>query len=511
MKRLHPAHELRDPKIQRERILAQDKRLLEAAARLATVIKTLPPEARYPDTEPRALLVGGFVRDALLGLHPKDADIEVYGVSPERLKQLLEQLYEKVDLVGDKFQILKVRLGNGIELDVSLPRRESKTGLTRKDFKIDGDPTMPIHEAARRRDFAMNALAADPLNGEVFDPFGGISDLVEKRIRVTDPGHFVEDELRVYRAVQFAARLNFTIEPASFKLMKDMVPDLKKLTKERVSDEIKKLLLKGERPSVGFELLRELGIIETYYPELHALIGTPQEPEWHPEGDVWIHTMMVIDASAKIIRESHRGFTDEEKLQVMLGALCHDLGKPLTTAMGEKDGVPRLRSLGHEEAGKEPTEQLLKHWAFGESIEHAAVMITTQHLKPGMLFLQKEKGALTDATYANALRKLIKRIHPMSWRVLVAASEADHRGRNIPGVDREPYLAGEQAAKMIREKQLDLEPTKPLLRGQDLLERGFTPGPKIGACIKRIENARDEGKISTREEALVYLDELLQG
>lgn len=483
-------------------LFGQDKRLLQPSNDIAMRLKALGG---------RALLVGGFVRDSWLGTVSKDADIEVYGIPADKLESVLSQMFPgQVDTVGKSFGVLKVFLGDGLDLDVSIPRRESKTGAGHKGFAVSGDPSMPIDEAARRRDFTMNSLAADPLTGEIIDPFGGVEDIKNKTIRVTDRERFQDDPLRVYRGVQFAARLGFTINPESLSLMKEMVDrgDLDELSKERITEEWKKLLLKSPKPSIGFESMRELGIIKRDYPELQSLIGMEQEPEWHPEGDVWIHTMMVLDAAAKIVRQN---FSNEERVQVLIGSVCHDLGKPATTAVGEKNGVKRIRSLGHEDAGVEPAKSLLKKFIFGEDVEQAAVAITRDHLMPGMLHLQHEKGTLDDAGYANALRKWIKRSYPIRWMVLLAASEADHRGRALPGVDTAPYEAGLHAERVIHELGLDKEPTKPLILGRDLIERGIKPGPRIGEIIRKVEEARDAGNVLTREEALKMVNDFIVG
>ena len=497
-----------DTELLKERLFAQDERLMGAANRLANVLRSLPHDPRYPDTEPRALIVGGFVRDAVLGGHPKDIDLEVYGVSPERLEDLLNQLYPGiVNTVGRSFGILKIHLGDDVEFDVSIPRRESKSGKGHKWFTVDSDPGMSIADAARRRDFRFNSMAADPLTGEVIDPYDGLADLHARTLRVTDPERFQDDPLRVYRALQFAARMDLMVEAQTLALLKEMVKrgDLDELPKERISDEIKKLLLKSERPAVGFELARELGIIQKHYPELHALIGCPQEREWHPEGDVWIHTMMVLDEAAKISRQPDRGFSTDERLQVLLGALCHDLGKPPTTRL--EDG--RIRSKGHEEAGEEPTKTLCEKWSFAERDVRAAIACATHHLKPGMLYRNLEKGELVEKGYTNAVRRLLKSISPVSWRVLLASSEADFRGRTIPGVSTSPYAPGDLFAETVRKNNLDMDPTKPLIQGRDLLELGLKPGPQIGQVIKAIEHLRDEGKVTTRDEALARLPDLV--
>ena len=499
-----PHHVPTDARTLRERLFAQDRELLEAANKLATTVRAMPRDPEYPDTEPRALLVGWFVRDAVLGLKPKDADLEIYGVSPKRLEQLLDQLFpERVNTVGRAFGVFKINLGEGLDFDVSIPRRESKTGRGHKGFEVYGDPTMTIEDAARRRDFTMNSLAADPLTGEIYDPFGGVDDLRRGTLRVTDVERFQDDPLRVYRALQFAARLDLAPDVKSRELMREMVArgDLDELPKERITDEIKKLFMKAPRPSTGFELAREIGIVKRDEPELHALIDCPQELEWHPEGDAWVHTMMVLDEAAKLIRQPERGLSDVERLQIMLGALCHDLGKPATTAL--VDG--RTRSLGHEEAGGEPTKALCAKWSFAQDDVAAAVAIAREHLKPSVFARAYEKGEMNDANYVNAVRRLLKRIHPMSWKVLIAASEADSRGRAIPSMDTAPYAPGERFTKAIKTNKLDEAPTKPLIQGRDLLELGLKPGPRMGELIKLVEEARDRGDIKTRDEALAFL------
>lgn len=508
-----------DRKYQKEAFLSLDARIRDAAELFAMRIKSLPRDSRRPELDPKALIVGGFVRDTLLGKKPKDADIEVYGVESDRLEQLLDQLFPgQLNKVGKAFGILKVNLGDGLDLDISIPRSESKmpdedTLSDTQNFLINGEPAMTVKEAARRRDFSFNALAMDPLTGQVIDPFGGIEDLQKHQIRVTDPERFQDDALRVYRAVQFAARMNLVVEEESLSLMKEMVDQgrLERLKSERIVVEIQKLLLKSEKPSVGLELARELGIIKKYFPELHALIDCPQEKEWHPEGDVWIHTMMVVDAAAKIIHREGSDFTEDEQMQIMVGSLCHDLGKPLTTEVA--DG--RIRSRGHEEAGVKPTEIMLERFKFSKKIIEGAKVGAAEHLKPGTLKREGEKGILDDRKYSNVLRKLLKRIHPVSWRVLLAIAEADHRGRAIPGVDVHAYEAGDLFHQTIMREQLDIDPTKSLIQGRDIIALGeklgkeLKPGKIFGQLIKTIENMRDNGEITTYDEALIKLEGLI--
>lgn len=472
------------------------------------------------DSLPHAYLVGGFVRDEMLGIASKDADIEVFGMTSEALEKNLQTLFDgNVAAVGRSFGVFKILLGNGLDVDVAIPRRESKSGKGHKDFVVEGDPNMSLEEAARRRDFTINAMYRDLSTGQLIDPCGGADDLKNKILRAVDAKTFVEDPLRVYRGVQFAARFGLTVEAETLELMRKMVHEgeLDHLPPERVTVEIRKLLLQADRPSVGFALMRELGIIEKYYPELLILAETPQEPDWHPEGNVWVHTMMVLDQATKIAKRKMQNmnpfeqFTEEERLQIGLGALCHDLGKPSTTAVGEKHGIPRIRSLGHEEAGVGPAKELLAKWTFGQSALEAAVVSTREHLKPGMLLMQVEKRQTNAEQYVNSVRKLLKRIHPVSWRILLAIAEADYRGRALPDVETGLYPAGEYMTRIIREHKLDEAPTKPLIAGSDLLPLGVEPGPAMGVIIKQIEKARDAGEIKTRDEALVLAKKLILG
>ncbi len=490
-------------------LFSQDERLINAANRLATIIRSVPADPKYPNIEPRALIVGGFVRDAILGLHPKDIDIEVYGISIDRLEDLLNQLFPgKVNAVGRSFCVLKIHLADDVDFDISIPRRESKTGKRHDEFSITGDPGISALEAARRRDFSINAMAADPLTGEIIDHFHGLEDLQAHRLRVTDPERFQDDPLRVYRALQFAARLELTAEPTSLKLMQEMVErgDLKYLAKERITDELKKLLLKAKKPSIGLALARELGLVKKHYPELQAIIGIEQDPTWHPEGDVWTHTMQTVDQAAKLIRESEKNLNETEKLQIMLGSLCHDFGKPATTKI--EDG--RIKSPRHEAVGEKPTRDFCDHLAFPVAVIKGALAITTEHLKPSVLYLEKQRDQLTDAQYANAVRRLLKKIHPVSWRILLIGSEADFRGKEISGAKTDPYLPGLLFEATVKNSQLNEEPTKPLLQGRDLILLGVKPGPKIGQLVRKIEELRDSGQIQTKAEAIAKAQEILQ-
>jgi len=262
----------------------------------------------------RALLVGGSVRDSILGLPKKDLDIEVYGLEAHSLLEILGREFE-IDLVGQAFGVVKI---HHLTIDISIPRRESKAGQGHKGFAISCDPYMRPEEAASRRDFTMNAIAMDPRTNEIIDPFGGIGDLRQGLLRHTSE-KFSEDPLRVLRGMQFVARFDLEVAPETTALCQKI--DSEGLAKERIFDEWKKLILTGETPSRGLQLLRACGWIE-YYPELKALIGCTQDPKWHPEGDVWVHTLHCMDAFAQ-----ERIGNEKEDLIVGFATLCHDFGK----------------------------------------------------------------------------------------------------------------------------------------------------------------------------------------
>lgn len=455
---------------------------------------------------PKAYIVGGAVRDELLNLSTNDIDIEVYDLPAEQLERILVEAFgDRVHLVGRQFGVYLLPCSDGT-IDIALPRTESKVAPGHKGFEVKGDPTLTPKEAARRRDFTINAIMKDLHTGELIDPYQGQADLIARRLRVVDPKTFIDDPLRLYRAAQFTARFGLDVEGETVELLRTMTNDgiLDELPPERITDELKKLLL-SDKPSIGFELLRAVGVIERYYPELSKLKDTPQEPEWHPEGDVWIHTMMVVDQAALLSQRER--FDDEQRLLCVLGALCHDLGKAITTAPMEKDGVIRMRSLGHEKAGVEPTRELLSRHTFGQELTDFCERVAHFHLQPTVMYRDLEKGNLDETSYRNALRKFLKKILPFDWKVFLTACEADYRGRSLPNIEEDPFLIGKHFSETIRRYRLDEEAKSLLVTGEDLVQLGIQPGKQVGDLLRAVEHARDEGLIKTKDEALAYLRE----
>jgi tRNA nucleotidyltransferase (CCA-adding enzyme) len=431
----------------------------------------------------RALIVGGWVRDRVMGRPSKDIDVEVYGLDAGSLKTVLQR-FGSVNTVGESFTVFKVG-----GLDVALPRRESKTGRGHKGFTVEGDPTLSPAEAARRRDFTINAIAWDPLEDRFIDPFGGREDVERRLLRAVDAATFADDSLRVLRAVQFAARFEFALDRGTAELCRRM--SLDDLPAERIWGEIEKLLLRAARPSIGFGLALELLVIERLFPELDALVGCPQEPEWHPEGDVWVHTLLVIDGARACIDDLEY----PQQVSVMLGAVCHDLGKPPTTAF--VDG--RIRSLDHEEQGVPPARALLDrlnvHSMLGYDVRRQVLGIVANHLKPGMF--AKAQPPVGDGAY----RRLAQKV---DLELLARVAKADCEGRG-GGFD-----CSAMDAFLGRARALGVEHAapEPLIKGRHLLELGARPGPAIGEVLRQVYERQLDGSVADFDAALALAREI---
>jgi tRNA nucleotidyltransferase (CCA-adding enzyme) len=433
----------------------------------------------------RALVVGGWVRDRVMHRDSKDVDVEVYRVAARPLRDILERLFGRVETVGESFQVFKA---GGI--DVSLPRRESKSGRGHRAFEVTGDPAMSIEEAARRRDFTINAIAWDPLTGEYLDPFDGRGDIARRLLRIVDAKTFGDDSLRVLRGIQFAARLEFGLDDDA-KAICRLIP-LDDLPAERIWGEIEKLLF-APQPSIGFALAMELGVVGRLFPELQALAGCVQEPEWHPEGDVWVHTLQVIDRA----RTRVDGLARPQQIAVMLGAVCHDFGKPSTTAFS--DG--RIRSMNHEEQGVAPAlaflDRLNVHSIDGYDVRAQVVGITAQHLKPGSWY------KVRDEVGDGAFRRLAAKV---DLELLARVAKSDCEGRRPGAFD---CTAMDWFLERARSLGVEHRPPGPILLGRHLLALGLAPGPRVGEILKAVYEQQLDGKIANLDEAIAAARQLL--
>ena len=435
------------------------------------------------DAGGRALIVGGWVRDDLLEIDSQDLDLEVYGLSADRLRSVLSAL-GPVNSVGASFAVFK--LG---PLDIALPRTDSKAGRGHRGFIVTGDPALPLEAAARRRDFTVNAIAWDPLRKAYLDPHGGRGDLDRRRLRMVDPATFGEDSLRVLRAVQLAARLEFEVDEPTRAVCRSIALD--DLPPERVWGEIEKLLLRARRPSIGFTLARDIGVVERLFPELGALIDCPQEPEWHPEGDVWVHTLLVIDEARARIDDLPR----PQRIAVMLGAVCHDFGKPATTA--HIDG--RIRSLDHEKMGVPPARAFLDrlniHSFDGYDVRCQVLGLVAHHLKPGMWRAAPKVGD-------GAFRRLARKV---DLELLARLAKADCLGRK----GKFDCSAMDWFLERARSLGVEHAPPAPILMGRHLLTLGVPPGPRIGSILRQVYERQLDGEVATLEEATAAARTLL--
>ena len=429
----------------------------------------------------RALMVGGSVRDLVSGLRQiKDVDLEVFGIEPARLQEIVGAKYP-FDPCGVSFGVLKIK---HLDIDLSLPRRESKRGEGHKGFAIDSDPFLSIPEAAMRRDFTINAMYYDPLSGELVDPCGGLADLKHKVLRHVS-GKFAEDPLRVLRGMQFISRFDLVPAPETLDICRHI--SIEGLPPERLFEEWAKLLLKGVAISKGLEFLRSTGWVK-YFPELERLIGCPQDPKWHPEGDVWNHTLMCLDAFAK------RRIQDRyEDLVVGLAVTCHDFGKPLTTVLDPVSG--HIRSLGHDEKGVEPTLSFLKRLTNEERILRDVPPLVARHMQPFAMWKQRSGDA--------AIRRLALKVGRIDRLVRVARADEEGRRFENPGGSSggEDLAWLEDAAERLR--LADSKPV-PILMGRHLISLGYKPSAAFSTMIGKCFEAQLDGKFDDLDGAIAY-------
>lgn len=423
----------------------------------------------------RTFFVGGFVRDRLLGRDNKDIDIEVHGVTPDELGEILDALGHKTQMGAD-FGIFGLR---GYDLDIAMPRKEEATGRGHRDFRVYVDPFLGTEKAAKRRDFTMNALMEDVQTGEIVDHFGGIEDAKNGIIRHVNAETFVEDPLRVLRAAQFAARFGFKVADETTELAKTM--DLTALARERILGELEKAMLKAEHPSVFFEEMRRMEQLTPWFSEVGQLIGVRQDPRYHPEGDVWTHTMLVLDLAAALKTQT------ENPLGFMLAALTHDFGKVLTTE--EIDG--RIRSLKHETEGLPMIRIFLQRITSETKLIKYVLNLDELHMKPNIMAAQRSHKKATNHMFDQA-------VDPQA---LVLLARADRRGKAQEVQDEETEVFLEERLLYFRETM-----AKPFVMGADLVKAGMKPGPEFSDILAYAHKLRLAGieKETALKQTLAY-------
>jgi len=435
----------------------------------------------------RACLVGGCVRDACLGLPVKDYDVECHGVSYEALSRALSR-WGRTDLVGRSFGVIKLTTGSGLDYDFSIPRRDSKSGIGHKGFEVQFDPDITPREAAERRDFTINSLIYDPREKRVIDYFGGLEDLEMRILRHTSAA-FVEDPLRVLRGMQFAGRFDLTARPETIELCAGICDSFSELPVERVREEWFKWAAKSVRPSAGIIFLEATGWL-AHFPEIAALRQTPQDPQWHPEGDVLAHTCHCLDALAQL--PGWQQADPATRIALSFGVLAHDFGKPATTRAEFKNGRDCIVSPGHDSAGVPITEQFLDRIGAPNELRRRVPPLVLCHL-----------AHLQEIT-PRAIRRLARRLHPATIEELCLVIQADHSGRppHPPSIPEGVHRLIEGA----RELRLEAEAPRPILLGRHLIERGMKPGPEFGPILKAAFEAQLDGAFDDLPGALAWLD-----
>jgi len=442
----------------------------------------------------RCRVVGGSVRDSLLGLEPKDIDIEVYGLELRQIASTLSAL-GKTDPVGKAFAVVKLWTGRR-EYDFSIPRRESKTGAGHRGFEIEPDPSLSERDAIQRRDFTLNALLYDHRANEIIDYCGGIRDLQERLLRHVSPA-FSEDPLRALRAMQLAARFKLTLDPDTASMCRKIGPEFWTLPKERIWTEWEKWATRSRSPAHGLRALEKSGWL-AFFPELNALAGLPQDPTWHPEGDVWTHTLCALDALAT--QTNWTALPKDARAIVAFATLCHDLGKARSTRWTAKKGLKRWISPGHESESLWLASRFFERIGAPHALRERALKLVGNHH-----FLNT---APEDGHRDAALRRLAKRLEPASAPELGYLLKADHLGRP-PLISKERSTAIDHFLERIQELELNKEGPRPILLGRHLIERGLAAGPAFKPILQAAYEAQLGGEITDATSARAWLDKEL--
>lgn len=426
---------------------------IEIAEQIAAEVQSLGGKVYY---------VGGAVRDKLLNIENDDIDIEVHGITPELLDNILEKLGKKRE-IGASFGIWGL---DGADIDIAMPRTECATGRGHRDFKTYTDPFIGEEKAAKRRDFTVNAIMENVLTHEIVDMCGGVGDIKKKILRHVSDDSFAEDPLRVLRAAGFAARFGFEVAEETKALCKTMSLDT--LSRERILSEIEKALIKADKPSVFFEFLREIGKLDTWFPELQALIGVKQNPEFHFEGDVWSHTMLTLDKAAKLREKA------EQPFYFMLSALVHDFGKAITTE--EING--KIHSYRHESEGLALVKDFTLRLTDNKKLKTYLLNMTELHMRPNM------------AAHQAANQKSMNKLFDLSCAPndLLILAEADyhaslHKSGNPPYDKMRDFLN-----KALNKYNEVME--KPYVSGADLIAAGIKPGPSFSELLSLAHKLR---------------------
>ena len=423
--------------------------------------------------------VGGFVRDMLLNKESKDLDLEVFG--PNSVDELIDFLerFGEVNAVGKSFGVLKLRVDD-IDLDVSLPRTESKEGRGHKGFVVKSDGALTPFEASKRRDFTFNALMLKLPECEVVDFFNGQADLLNQRLKHTSE-RFVDDPLRVLRGMQFCGRFDLIAEKSTVLLSQHLITEFDTLAKERLWIEFEKWAAKSVKPSRGLVFLWRTRWIKMF-PELNNIVSVPQSPIHHAEGSVWQHTKMVCDVAARIARREK--LNREDTVILVLSALCHDLGKAVSTTVEDDE----IKAIGHEKTGVELARSFL------ESIDAPKVVIKK--------VCSMVENHMNKPTTPRGVRRLANKLE-VSIHLLTLLMEFDTTGRKSLMDKRFDKIMN--LRKLAEGVNLIDDKPQPILMGRHLIEKGMTPGKEFGVILSAAFEAQLDGTFEDLEGAKQWL------
>lgn len=451
----------------------------------ATVIAAIIQEGGNP------FYVGGIVRDSFMGKKSKDVDIEVFGVAADFLFAAIQECesVKVAKITGVDFPVIKVTCNDGTDMDVSLPRREVKAGMGRTGFIVEADPSMDMSEAAERRDFAMNAIMEHCQTGQVFDFFNGIENIETGVIRAIGP-RFVESPDRMIRAGRFAAQFGFRVGRNVVAMCQAMAAagEFATIKPEQLRAEFTKIAM-SNAPSRAFRFFMEAGF-GPFIPELHALIGCKQDPRWHPEGDVFEHTMLVVDEMVRVCEE--RGVSGEDRIVMIFGALCHDMGKPETTIMHE-DGA--ITSAGHAAAGVKHAETFVKRMGFATASMIERVCKIVKHHMDGI-------GVTPNA---KIVRRMASRMAPMTIAEFAMITEADASGRASGRF--KPAAAFEAIA--IQEACAE-KPQASIIMGRHVVAAGVKAGPRVGQIVNACFEAQMDGVFTDIDGGMAFMHGIMR-
>lgn len=434
---------------------------LAMAMKIATAVDQLGGKSYF---------VGGYVRDELLGIHSQDIDIEIHGITPDQLKEIIRSFGELVE-DGADFGVYGIE---GYDLDLALPRKEVAVGKGHKDFQVSVEPFIGTKDAAMRRDFTINALMKNVITGEIVDHFHGVDHLRDGIICHVNDQAFAEDPLRLFRGAQFAARFQCRMAEATLELCRSM--DVSTLPKERVFKEMKKALMKADKPSIFFEELRKMNQLSVWFPEVEALIGVPQNTKYHQEGDAWVHTMLALDEAAKTRELVKQPFS------FMIAVLIHDLGKATATEFSKG----AYHAYGHEIKGLKPGKIFLERIWGEKGLEEYALNMMKLHMRVHAMAAAKSVIKKTNQLFDDS-------VEPFD---LIYVAEADDKATINDQENHEDHTSFLLKRLSIYQEIM----SRPYIMGRDLIQAGLKPGSKFSEILSYAHKLRLAGV--SKEEAL---------